>query len=57
MLKPHLNAHLGGDIDDLCALAMALNWPDVELLAVTTGTEISNMMRSPARLRWVGMKG
>jgi inosine-uridine nucleoside N-ribohydrolase len=30
---------LGGDIDDLCALAMVLNWPDVELLAVTTVAE------------------
>ena len=36
MLKLHLDTDLGGDIDDLCALAMALNWPDVELLAVTT---------------------
>lgn len=32
----HLDTDLGGDIDDLCALAMVLNWPDVELLAVTT---------------------
>jgi purine nucleosidase len=30
------DAIIGGDIDDLCALAMVLNWPDVELLAVTT---------------------
>ena len=30
---------LGGDIDDLCALAMVLNWPDVELLAVTTNSD------------------
>jgi inosine-uridine nucleoside N-ribohydrolase len=36
MLKLHLDTDLGGDIDDLCALAMALNWPSVELLAVTT---------------------
>ena len=36
MLKLHLDTDLGGDIDDLCALAMVLNWPDVELLAVTT---------------------
>ena len=36
MLKLHLDTDIGGDIDDLCALAMVLNWPDVELLAVTT---------------------
>lgn len=36
MLKLHLDTDLGGDIDDLCALAMILNWPDVELVAVTT---------------------
>ena len=36
MLKLHLDTDLGGDIDDLCALAMVLNWPEVDLLAVTT---------------------
>lgn len=36
MLKLHLDTDLGGDIDDLCALALVLNWPGVELLAVTT---------------------
>ena len=35
-LKLHLDTDLGGDIDDLCALALVLNWPDVDLLAVTT---------------------
>ena len=39
MLKLHLDTDLGGDIDDLCALAMVLNWPDAELLAVTTVAE------------------
>src|SRR5436190_7712791 len=39
MLKLHLDTDLGGDIDDLCALAMLLNWPDVELLAVTTNSD------------------
>lgn len=32
----HLDTDLEGDIDDLCALATLLHWPDVELLAVTT---------------------
>jgi len=36
MPKLHLDTDIGGDIDDLCALAMVLNWPDVELLAITT---------------------
>ena len=36
MFQLHLDTDFGGDIDDLCALAMVLNWPDVELLAVTT---------------------
>jgi len=39
MLKLHLDTDLGGDIDDLCALAMVLNWPDVELVAVTTNQD------------------
>ncbi|MBI1759845.1 MAG: nucleoside hydrolase [Acidobacteria bacterium] len=39
MQKLHLDTDLGGDIDDLCALAMVLNWPEVELLAVTTVAE------------------
>ncbi len=32
----HLDTDLGGDIDDLCALALVLAWPGAELLAVTT---------------------
>jgi purine nucleosidase len=39
MLKLHVDTDLGGDIDDLCALAMVLNWPNTELLAVTTVAE------------------
>lgn len=39
MPKLHLDTDIGGDVDDLCALAMLLNWPDVELLAVTTNSD------------------
>ena len=39
MLKLHLDTDIGGDLDDLCALALALNWPDVELVGVTTVAE------------------
>jgi inosine-uridine nucleoside N-ribohydrolase len=36
MRKLHLDTDIGGDIDDLYALAMVLNWPEGELVAVTT---------------------
>ncbi len=39
MFKLHLDTDIGGEIDDLCALAMVLNWPEVELLAVTTNSD------------------
>ncbi len=32
----HLDTDIGGDTDDLCALAMVLGWPDADVLAVTT---------------------
>ncbi len=35
MTKIHLDTDLGGDIDDLCALAMLLRWPEVELTGVS----------------------
>lgn len=35
----HLDTDLGGDIDDLCALAMLLRWDDVELTGITTVAE------------------
>ncbi|HEX9028104.1 MAG TPA: nucleoside hydrolase [Anaerolineales bacterium] len=36
MKKIHLDTDLGGDIDDLCALAMLLHWPEVDLTGITT---------------------
>jgi inosine-uridine nucleoside N-ribohydrolase len=36
MNKVHLDTDLGGDIDDLCALAMLLRWPEVDLTGITT---------------------
>jgi inosine-uridine nucleoside N-ribohydrolase len=39
MLKIHLDTDLGGDIDDLCALAMLLRWIDLELTGITTVAE------------------
>ena len=37
--KIHLDTDLGGDIDDLCALAMLLRWKDVEITGITTVAE------------------
>jgi inosine-uridine nucleoside N-ribohydrolase len=35
-MKIHLDTDLGGDIDDLCALALLLARPDVEITGITT---------------------
>src|SRR5689334_1507466 len=43
--------HLDSDIDDLCALAMLLNWSGVELLAVTTNSD--NQGRRAGYARYV----
>jgi purine nucleosidase len=37
--KVHLDTDLGGDIDDLCALAMLLRWENLELTGITTVAE------------------
>jgi inosine-uridine nucleoside N-ribohydrolase len=39
MLHLHLDTDIGSDIDDLCALAMLLRWPDLELTGITTSAE------------------
>src|SRR5574338_412484 len=39
MPKIHLDTDIGGDIDDLCALAMILRREDVELTGITTVAE------------------
>ncbi len=36
MKKIHLDTDIGGDMDDLCALAMLLKWPDLDITGVTT---------------------
>src|SRR5829696_6389037 len=35
-MRIHLDTDLGGDTDDVCALAMLLGWPGVELVGVTS---------------------
>ena len=39
MHKIHLDTDIGGDMDDLCALAMLLRWKDVEITGITTVAE------------------
>ena len=39
MLRVHLDTDIGGDTDDLCALAMLLGSPEVDLVGVTTVTD------------------
>jgi inosine-uridine nucleoside N-ribohydrolase len=41
MVKIHLDTDLGGDIDDLCALAMLLRLPEVEIVGITTVAEVA----------------
>jgi purine nucleosidase len=38
-VRLHIDTDIGGDIDDLCALALALRWPGAELVGVTTVAE------------------
>ena len=35
-MKLHLDTDIGSDMDDLCALAMLLKWPDLEITGITT---------------------
>lgn len=35
----HLDTDFGGDIDDLCALALLLSWPGAEITGITTVAE------------------
>jgi len=39
MLKIHLDTDIGGDVDDICALAYLLRLDDVELVGLTTSAE------------------
>ena len=38
-VRVHLDTDIGGDIDDLCALALLLTWPDAEITGITTVVE------------------
>jgi inosine-uridine nucleoside N-ribohydrolase len=56
MVKVHLDTDFGGDIDDLCALALLLRWPGVELAGITTVAEENG--RRAGYVRYVlGLEG
>jgi purine nucleosidase len=59
MRRIHLDTDIGGDTDDLCALAMLLGWPDVELVGVTTCSDSAGLRAGLARyaLRLAGQEG
>ncbi len=38
-MKVHVDTDFGGGMDDLCALAMLLHWPDAEIVGITTVAE------------------
>jgi inosine-uridine nucleoside N-ribohydrolase len=38
-MRIHLDTDLGGDPDDVCALAMLLGWPGVEITGITTNSD------------------
>src|SRR5215210_454356 len=49
MRRIHLDTDIGGDTDDLCALAMLLGWPAVELVGVTTCSDSGGLRAGLAR--------
>jgi purine nucleosidase len=49
LVRIHLDTDIGGDIDDLCALALLLRSPDVELTGITTVTEAGGRRAGYAR--------
>ena len=57
MTKIHLDTDIGGDMDDLCALAMLLKWPDLEITGVTTVSEEQGRRAYLPRLARAGRLG
>ncbi len=58
-IKVHLDTDIGGDIDDLCALAMLLEWPQVDMTGITTVAEENGRRAGYAKyaLRMAGRSG
>jgi inosine-uridine nucleoside N-ribohydrolase len=49
MTKLHLDTDIGGDMDDMCALALLLKWPNLEITGVTTTAEENGRRAGYAR--------
>ena len=49
MTLVHLDTDIGGDIDDLCALALLLRWPEAEVSGITTVSEAGGRRAGYAR--------
>src|SRR5215813_3138287 len=49
MITLHLDTDIGGDMDDLCALALLLCWPEVSLSGITTAAEAAGRRAGYAR--------
>src|SRR5437764_1857355 len=49
MMKIHVDTDIGGDPDDLCAIAMLLKWPDVRIAGITTVAEDNGRRAGYAR--------
>jgi inosine-uridine nucleoside N-ribohydrolase len=49
MKKIHLDTDIGGDPDDVCALALLLKWQDVQITGITTVTEDNGRRAGYAR--------
>src|SRR5690242_13169628 len=49
MAKIHLDTDIGGDMDDMCALAMLLKWPGLDIAGVTTVSDEAGRRAGYAR--------
>ena len=58
-IRVHLDTDIGGDTDDLCALALLLGSPEVELVGVTTTADAEGLRKSFVRhaLKLAGRPG
>ena len=58
-MKVHLDTDFGGDTDDICALAMLLRWPGIEITGITTVAEVGGRRAGQVQqaLRIAGRSG
>lgn len=51
-MKLHLDTDIGGDLDDLCALALLLKTPDLAITGVTTTAETNGRRAGYVQCGW-----